>query len=217
MMLKNQKGPACRQAGFLHLWLIIAILISLTTAWVLYSNFKPVTKPNPKPVANVTSAPTIDPTSLPATSPNTSAPQQVKKGDLESLEKYCMEEVLKLPEGPFTYKSKEGPTLSGPMPWVDKYIPKDKKQSEKKACTMAYRFDGRSAYGSVGTTYPGGLIEFKKTVYERFAAKLDSSWVRIKPDEQIFKRENPEKGTVDFVDIFDGGLVIYIKFNTYYK
>jgi len=202
------------QHGIIHLWLILIIIGIIFGGIFLSNQFKPWIKPSAS-VDQQSPAPAV--TKVPSTPSSAPTLQQIKKGDLAALEKYCKEEALKLPEGPFTYKTKEGPTLSGPMPWVDKYIPKDKKQSEKKSCTLAYKFDGRPAYSSVGTTYPGGLFEFKKTVYERFAAKLDSSWERIKPDEQIFKRENSEMGTVDFVDIFDGGLVIYIKFNTYYK
>lgn len=214
---KNQSGLACRQAGIIHLWLILLIIGIILGGVVLVNNFKPGAKPSSgnKPIVSPSPAPTV--ATVPATPVSTPAPQQVKKGDLSVLEKYCKEEALKLPEASFAYKTKEGPTKSGPMPWVDKYIPKDIKQAGKKSCTMAYKFDGRPAYSSVGTTYPGGLIEFKKAVYERFAAKLDSSWERTKPGEQIFKRENSEMGTVDFVDIFDGGLVIYVKFNTYYK
>lgn len=208
-----------KEKGFFHIWIIFAILAALIAGYLLYSNFKPAVKPGSgnKPAVNQTPASTATPASSSAKPSNSPTSQQAKKGDLAALEKYCMAEVLKLPEGPFTYKTKEGPVLSGPMPWVDKYIPKDKKQAEKKGCRIAYNFDGRTAYSSVGTTYPGGIIEFSKRVYERFAAKLDSSWERIKPGEQVFKRENPQMGTVDFVDIFDGGLVIYIKFNTYYK
>lgn len=202
------------QLGIIHLWLILVTIGAILGIVFLGGRFNFWIKPSPSTSQQIPVSTATEVSSTPASTP---APQQVQKGDLVALEKYCKEEASKLPEGSFTFKSKTGPTLSGPMPWIDKYIPKDKKQAEKKGCTMAYLFDGRPAYSSVGTTYPGGIIEFKKIVYERFATKLDSSWERIKSDEQIFKRENPEMGTVDFVDIFDGGLVIYIKFNTYYK
>lgn len=210
------------QAGFFHLGIIIAILIAFIAGLALYGNFKPVVKPSPKPVANTTPAPTV--TTASATPASTLAPQQVKKGDLSALEKYCKEEALKLPEVPFIYKSKLGPTTSGPMPWIDQFIPKDKKQSEKKSCTMAYTFDGRTAYGQMGAEYPMQGKEFNRTVRASLASRLDSSWEKVSGPNisndsftMAYKRENPGMGTVDFVDAFDGGLVIYVKFNTYYK
>jgi len=151
----------------------------------------------------------------PAPSPT---PAAAVKNDLAALEKYCMEEVLKLPGVPFTYKSKDGPTRSGPMPWLYQYIPDDVKESEKVSCTLAYRFDGRTAYSSVGASYPGEIKEFDRAVLDFVIANIDSSWTRVsKVDEStlIYKRENKNFGTQDFVDVFDGGLVIYIKFDTY--
>lgn len=202
------------QSGIIHLWLILIIIGIILGAVILSNQFKPWTKSS-SPVNQQSPAPVVTQTSSLPTS--TSAPQQVKKGDMAALEKYCKEEALKLPEAPFTYESKEGPTISGPMPWVSKYIPENIKQSARRSCTMAYKFVGRTAYSSVGTSYPGGLVEFHSIVYEGFAAKLDSSWKKTDPKENVFKRENSQTGTVDFVDIFDGGLVVYIKFNTYYK
>ena len=175
-----------------------------------------------KPIVSPSSAPTV--TAVSATSTSTPVPQQVKKGDLEALEKYCKEEALKLPQPSFTYKSKEGPIRSGPMSWVDQFIPKDKKQSEKISCTMAYRFDGQVAYGEMGAKYPMQGKEFDRTVRASLASKLDSAWEKVSGPSisndsfnMVYKRENPQMGTVDFIDAFDGGLVIYVKFNTYYK
>ncbi len=215
--------PINNQKGFLHLWIIIAIIITLIGGWILYSNFKPA-KPvsNNKPVVSPSSVPTAIQISLPSSS--TPAPQQVKKGDMAALEKYCKEEALKLPEAPFTYKSKEGPTRSGPMSWIDQFIPKDKKQSEKISCTMSYRFAGKIAYGQMGTEYPGQGREFDRKVRVSLESKLDSSWEKVSGPgisndgfNMVYKRENPQMGTVDYLDAFDGGLVIYVKFNTYYK
>ena len=212
-----------RQSGIIHLWLILIIIAIILSGVFLVNNFrsaksvsnnKPVVSPSPVSAAIQTSSP----------SASTSAPQQAKKGDLAALEKYCMEEALKLPEVPFTYKSKEGPTRSGPMPWVDQFIPKDKKQSERIGCTTAYRFDGRTAYGEMGAKYPGEAQVFDRAVRSILAGKIDSSWEKasgpsISSDgfNMVYKRENPQMGTIDFIDAFDGGLVIYVKFNTYYK
>lgn len=211
----NQLGTACRQAGIFSLWLIIAILVVLGGGIFFGIQVKPWIKP-----FSVSQSPM----SVTTQAVSTPAAQQVKKNDIEALEKYCKEEALKLPEASITYKSKEGPTLSGPLPWVNQFIPKDKKEMEKKGCTMAYHFDGRTGYGSVGAKYPGGGREFDKEVRIRFLDKIDSSWEIISGNNisndsltMVLKRENSDMGTVDFVDIFDGGLVIYIKFNTYYK
>lgn len=211
------------QLGIIHLWLILIIIAIILGGVFLVNNFKPA-KPvlNNKPAVSSSPASTAIQTSPPSTS--TPAPQQAKKGDLEALEKYCKEEALKLPQVPFTYKSKEGPTRSGPMPWVNQFIPKDKKEAEKIGCTMAYRFDGRTAYGEMGAKYPMQGKEFDRTVRASLVSKLDSSWEKVSGANisedsftMVYKRENPQMGTVDFVDAFDGGLVIYVKFNTYYK
>ncbi|MBI2338407.1 hypothetical protein HYU95_04455 [Candidatus Daviesbacteria bacterium] len=213
------------QLGIFPLWLIIVIVVILGGGIFLSTQFKPWVKPssvqqNPAPVATQT------PSAAPAQAGSVSTPtaQQVKKGDMAALEKYCKEEALKLPAVPFTYKSKAGPTRSGPMSWVDQFIPKDKKQSEKISCTMAYFFDGKTAYGEMGAKYPMQGKEFDRTVRANLASKLDSSWKQVSGPSissdsfnMVYKRENPQMGTVDFVDAFDGGLVIYVKFNTYYK
>lgn len=140
------------------------------------------------------------------------------------MEKYCKEEALKLPQVPFTYKSKSGPSTSGPLPWINQFIPKDKKEGEKKSCTIIYWFDGRIAYGQMGAEYPGQGQEFDRRVRASLESKIDSSWEKVSGPSisnnaftMVYKRENPQMGTVDFIDAFDGGLVIYIKFNTYYK
>lgn len=212
------------QKGIFHLWIIFVILaIILGAVLVSSNNFKPFIKPTPKPATSLSPKPTAaQATPSPKASQNTST--QVVKKDLEVLEKYCMEEALKLPEVSFTYKSKDGPMRSGPMPWIDQFIPKDKKQSEKISCTMAYRFDGKIAYGEMGAKYPGQGKEFDKAVRASLANKMGSSWEKVSGPNisddsfhMVYKRENPGMGTVDFVDAFDGGLVIYVKFNTYYK
>lgn len=204
----------------IHLWLIL-IIIGILGGVFLINQFKPWIKPS-NPVGQQSPAPTA--TEIPSTSVSTPAPQQINKGDLSALEKYCKDEALKLPEVPFTYKSKEGPTLSGPLPWINQFIPKDKKETEKKGCTMAYRFDGWVAYAEMGVKYPMQGKEFDRTVRAKLTSNLDSSWEKVSGTNisndsftMVYKRENPQMGTVDYLDAFDGGLVIYIKFNTYYK
>lgn len=210
------------QQGFFHIGIIIAIFAFIISAFlVIY--FKSNTKPTPDIAPAASSKPAIpQATSAPKT---TATPaRQAAKNDLEALGKYCKQEALKLPEVPFTYQSKSGPTTSGPMPWIDQFIPKDKRQSEKKSCTMVYSFDGRAAYGEMGAKYPGESRIFNKAVRAGLASKLDSSWEKVTGPNisndgfnMVYKRENTQMGTVDFMDAFDGGLVIYVKFNTYYK
>lgn len=53
-------------------------------------------------------------------------------------------------------------------------------------------------------------------------SRVKEDTINLMPESQkgalnLFTRENGATGTVDFVDIFDGGLVIYVKFNTYYN
>lgn len=208
----KEKKQFNTQKGFFPLWLIF-VIIAIIIGGLVFGNFNLVNKPTPTPATSLTASPT-----------STSPPQQVKKGDLKALEKYCKEEALKLPQMPFTYESKSGPTISGPMPWINQWIPKDKKESEKISCTMTYRFNGRTAYGEMGAEYPGEGREFDKAVRASLASKLDSSWEKVTGPNisndsftMVYKRENPGMGTVDYVDAFDGGLVVYIKFNTYYK
>lgn len=76
----------------------------------------------------------------------------------------------------------------------------------------------------MGAKYPMQGQEFNRTVRASLVSKLDSSWEKVSGQSisnnsftMVYKRENAQMGTVDFVDAFDGGLVIYIKFNTYYK
>ncbi len=200
------------QSGVIHLWLILIILGIILGGVVLSDQFKPWIKP---------SAVTEEAPSSPTSSP---VNKQIDKNDFEALEKYCKEEALKLPEAPFTYESKEGPRTSGAMAWILKYIPEDKRISKHRSCTMAYKFNGRSAYAQMGAVYPAGSNEFDAAVIRNLVGKIDSSWERIleagmSPDKfaMIYKRENLEMGTVDYLDVFSGGLVLYIKFNTYYK
>lgn len=215
---KNQAGLACRQAGIIHLWLIL-IIIGIILGGVFLSNqFKLWIKPLTS-VGQQTSTPTVSssPTSA-------SSPQQVKKDDLAALEKYCKEEALKLPEAPFKYETKEGPRTSGAMAWISKLMPEDRRISKHKSCSMTYSFNGKSAYAQMGTVYPTESNQFDAAVIRNLLGKIDSSWERVleadkSPDKfaLIFKRENLRMGTVDYVDVFSGGLVLYMKFNTYYK
>lgn len=215
-MPKNQN-----QSGIIYLWLIL-LIIGIILGGVLLSNqFKPwikssipVSQQNPTP--SVTEA-TVSPTNSPVS-------KQVDKNDFEALEKYCKEEALKLPEAPFAYESKEGPRISGAMAWVSELMPEDKRISQHKSCSMAYRFNGKDAYAQMGAIYPMGSNVFDAAVIRNIFGRIDSSWKRVlkadkSPDkfELIFKRENPQMGTVDYMDVFSGGLILYIKFNTYYK
>lgn len=211
------------QSGIIHLWLILLIIGIILGGVFLSNQFKPLIKPSiPNPVPTATQTPS-SPTPIQSVQASTTAPQ-VRKGDLSALEKYCKEEVLKLPEAPFKYVSKEGPRVSGAMVWISKFIPEDKRISKHKSCSMAYSFTGKDAYAQMGAVYPTESNQFDAAVIRNLLGKIDSSWERVleadkSPDKfaLIFKRENQQMGTVDYVDVFSGGLVLYIKFNTYYK
>lgn len=215
-MSKNKK-----QSGIIHLWLILIIIGIIFGGIFLSNQFKPWIKPS-APASQQSPAPAVTETSLLPTSPPVS--KQLDRNDFDALEKYCMEEVLKLPEAPFRYESKEGPRVSGAMAWISKFMPEDRRISKHKSCSMAYRFDGKSAYAQMGVVYPTESNQFDAAVIRNLLGKISSSWERVleadkSPDKfaLIFKRENLEMGTVDYVDVFSGGLVLYIKFNTYYK
>lgn len=160
---------------------------------------------------------------------------QVDKKDKDWMYKYCAQEVVKLPEAPFKYKSKEGPTRNGPMVWVSKFFPKDTRFDHQSGCAMDYKFDEDEAYASLGVKNGASIEyvnEFQKRVDELLTQKIDSSWNKISPLNQeqrgspgytfqgfpmVFKRENVNLGTVEYIDIFFGANTLYIKIEFYVK
>ncbi|OGG07439.1 hypothetical protein A2872_02450 [Candidatus Gottesmanbacteria bacterium RIFCSPHIGHO2_01_FULL_42_12] len=150
--------------------------------------------------------------------------EKEKDADLSALEKYCKEEVLKLPVAPFTYDSKEGPRTSGAMPWISQFMPEDRRINQHKSCSMAYSFNGKIAYGEMGQNYPMYTDKFNAAVVSRLSTKIGPPWERVYGDNikdgafpMVYRRENTQMGTVDFIDVFSGGLTLYLKINTYYK
>ena len=160
---------------------------------------------------------------------------QVDKKDKDWMNKYCAQEVVKLPEAPFKYKSKEGPIRSGPMVWISKMFPKDTRFDHQSGCRMDYKYDSEEAYASLGVEYKAIIEnnrEFDSRVDELITSKIDSSWKKISPlnKEQsgnpayiyqgfpmVFTRENPDLGTVEYIDIFFGAGTLYIKIEFYVK
>lgn len=160
---------------------------------------------------------------------------QVDKKDKDWMYKYCAQEVIKLPEAPFKYKSKEGPTRSGPMVWISQMFPKDTRFDHQSGCRMDYKYEAKEAYASLGVEYKAIIEnnrEFDSRVDELITSKIDSSWKKISPltKEQsghpaytykgfpmVFTRENPDLGTVEYIDIFFGAGTLYIKIEFYVK
>lgn len=209
------------QLGIIHLWLILIIIGIIFGGIFLSNQFKPWIKPS-APAGQQSPSPAV--TEAPSSPTSSSVSKKVDRNDFDALEKYCMEEVLKLPEAPFKYESKVGPRISGAMAWVSELMPEDRRISKHKSCSMAYWFNGRSAYTQMGAIYPTESNQFEAAVIRNLSSKIDSSWKKVleadkSPDKfaLIFKRENLGMGTVDYLDVFSGGLVLYIKFNTYYK
>ena len=160
--------------------------------------------------------------------------QDIKK-DKDWMYQYCALEIAKLPEAPFKYKSKEGPSRNGPMVWISKMFPKDTRFDHQSGCAMDYRYDPDEAYASLGVENKADIkfnIEFEKRVDELIASKINSSWKKLSPLGQdksgnpgysyqgfpmVFTRENTELGTVEYIDIFFGANTLYIKIEFYIK
>lgn len=160
---------------------------------------------------------------------------QVDKKDKDWMYKYCQQEVMKLPEAPFKYKSKEGPTRNGPMVWISQMFPKDTRFDHQSGCAIDYKYDEEEAYASLGVKHINDIKysrEFEQRVDERLTAKIDASWKKISPltKEQsdnpgysyqgfpmVFKRENAELGTVEYIDIFFGANTLFVKIEFYSK
>lgn len=160
---------------------------------------------------------------------------QVDKKDKDWMYKYCAQEVVKLPEAPFKYKSREGPTRNGPMVWISQMFPKDTRFDHQSGCAIDYKYDEKEAYASLGVKNGVSIEyvnEFQKRVDELLTSKIDSSWKKISPltKEQsgnpgysyqgfpmVFTRENADLGTVEYIDIFFGAGTLYIKIEFYAK
>ncbi|MCL4365887.1 hypothetical protein M1437_01540 [Patescibacteria group bacterium] len=202
--------------------IVIIVVICLVGGWFFVSQTKFS--------SNNTS---VKQTNVPKTA-NVNTPQ-VDKKDKDWMYKYCQQEVVKLPEVPFKYKSKEGPTRSGAMVWISEMFPKEIRYDRKSGCEMAYKYDEKEAYASLGVQYRfhiDSVNEFEKRVDELLTSKIDSSWKKISPLTKeksgnpgysyqgfpmVFKRENVELGTVEYIDIFFGASTLYIKIEFYVK
>ncbi len=157
---------------------------------------------------------------------------EVDKDDPKWLIKYCKDEVIKLPEAPFQYQGKEGPSVSMANPYIKKLIPEDKRYQEE-SCTMTYNYNNEEAFNSVGIEYEVNIKssnKFKEKVDLIFSDKINSSWKKISPlssEESgqpsysyqgfplVFTRENPYIGTIEYVEAFFGASRLYIKISIY--
>jgi hypothetical protein len=206
------------QSGVISPILIISIVIICLVGVWFFISAKQTNTPKPADV----NPPKVD-------------KKVVDKKDKDWMYKYCAEEVVKLPEAPFKYKSKEGPLRSGPMLWISKMFPKDTRFDHQSGCRMDYEFDLKEAYVSLGVEYKNDIKftrEFEKRVDEMITSKIDSSWKKLSPltKEQsgnpgytyqgfpmVFTRENTELGTVEYIDIFFGAGTLFIKIEFYEK
>ena len=184
------------------IFIIVIVIICLTGIWFFTSQGK--SSNNSIKQAKVTEVNT----------------PKVDKTDKDWMYKYCAEQIVKLPEVPFKYKSKVGPTRNGPMVWISQMFPKGTRYDHQSGCEMDYKFDEEQAYASLDvkrTTDIKSVNAFEKRVDELITQKMDSSWKKISPlgQEQsgnpgysyhgfpmVFKRENSELGTVEYIDIF---------------
>ena len=217
---RRSSGPrkAFGEAGVISpLLIIFIVLICLVGVW-FFTSSKQTNTPKP-PAVNTPKA----------------DKKVVDKTDKDWMNKYCATEVVKLPEAPFKYKSKEGPIRSGAMVWISKMFPKDTRFDHQSGCRMDYKFDLKEAYVSLGVEYKNDIKftrEFESRVDELITSKIDSSWKKISPlsKEQsgnpgytyqgfpmVFTRENPDLGTVEYINIFFGAGTLFIKIEFYVK
>ncbi|OGG07440.1 hypothetical protein A2872_02455 [Candidatus Gottesmanbacteria bacterium RIFCSPHIGHO2_01_FULL_42_12] len=161
---------------------------------------------------------------------------KVDKTDPKWLEKYCREEVKKLPVAPFKYTRLDGDVHAYAIPDVSlkKRIPTDKFY-KAKTCALWYKYDPKEAYASLGVEY-GMNIKLDNAFEENadlvFSKAIDKSWQKISPlgkDERgrpgysypgfplAFTRENKDAGTTEFVTADFGGNVFYVRFVAYEK
>lgn len=160
---------------------------------------------------------------------------QVDKSDPKWLEKYCREEMAKLPEAPFKLESKKDTYLTMADTYILKRIPEEKRYSGEETCQIDYNFKDEIAYPSVGVEYKFDIKNanmFREKVDQMITTKMASSWKKISPlsaEEAgrpfylyegipvVFTRENPTTGTVDYAYFDFGALVLYASFTTYEK
>ncbi|MBI2021676.1 hypothetical protein HYS93_02195 [Candidatus Daviesbacteria bacterium] len=207
------------QKGALNLFLILIILFGFAIgSWIFFR------KPNfffqyQKPQSSQT--------------PTQTKPA-VDKKDPKWLEKYCKEELAKIPDAPFKYKEKEAIVGTLGDPYILDKFPKDKR-FKGKSCVIDYNYEDEPAYASVGVTYKFDIRfrnQFEEAVDKLISSKMDSSWKKISPvsNEEggrpfysykgfpmVFTRENSATGTVDYVDINWGAKSLFVTFSTYEK
>ncbi|HEY5601045.1 MAG TPA: hypothetical protein VIK81_03055 [Patescibacteria group bacterium] len=158
----------------------------------------------------------------------------VDKTDTKWLEKYCREEMAKLPEAPFTYKSKVDVYLTMADVFIKNRIPEEKRYKEE-TCQIDYKYEDNFAYPSVGVEYKFDINhanQFHENVDNLITSRIDSSWKKFSPVSKeeggrpfyvyegfplAFTRENPSTGTVDYAYYDFGALTLYASFSTYEK
>lgn len=208
--------------GFAPIYLIAIILVLIAVVTLVISQLRLFSALTPKK-----SETTTQKTPTPAA--------QVDKTDPKWLEKYCREEMAKLPEAPFKFENKIDIYLTMADTYIISRIPEGKKYTGEETCQIDYKFKDEIAYPSVGVEYEFDINNanmFREKVDQMISAKMASSWKKISPlsaEEAgrpfylyegiplVFTRENPTTGTVDFAYFDFGALVLYASFTTYEK
>lgn len=218
----DQKGLP-REVGALNLFLILVILFGFAIgSWIFFrrpSFFFQYQKPQMSQTVNQ--------------SPTQTKPK-VDKKDPKWLEKYCKEELVKIPDAPIKYKEKEDivGTLGDPL--ILNKFPKDKKY-KGKSCVIDYNYEDEEAYASVGVEYKFDIKfrnQFEEAVDKLITSKMDSSWKKISPvsNEEggrpfysykgfpmVFTRENSATGTTDYLYFNWGAKSLFVTFSSYEK
>lgn len=191
--------------------LLIIIIICLVGVWFFVGQTKLNTKNTSVKQADV----------------NTS---QVDKKEKDWMEKYCQQELHKLPKPPFKYSEVRDPAnmSESSSAWIIKEVPQEKRVFHSKDCSIEYRYDEKVAFPSVGVKYSFDIKQtnkFEQTVEELLTPKFDSSWKKISPLNQkdtgnpsysyqgfpmVFRRENSQLGTIEFAsaDFVAAGILI---------
>lgn len=207
------------QKGAFSPWLILVLLFGLAIgSWIFFRNpglLQQIQKPQTSQTVSQTQ-PTVD------------------KKDPKWLDKYCKEELVKIPEAPFKYEDKED--IQGVLgdPYILDLFPEDKRY-KGKSCFLDYNYEDEPAYASVGVKYVFDIRyrnQFEEAIDKLISSKIGSPWEKISPISNedggrpfygykgfpvIFTRENPETNTVDYLYFNWGAKSLFVTFSTYKK
>jgi len=152
----------------------------------------------------------------------------VDEEDLEaSLKDYCYGVVADLPAPSFTYESVDEPRYSLPDNYIEELIPEEM-QDVAQSCIVAYNFDNREAFASVGLEFKTDIRvsnAFGDITAAHYADQMAPGWEVLsqltddaagrpgyatKSMPFIAKRVNEAAGMVDYMDV-SFGIPLYVK------